>query len=258
MRRDNGLGAVVASAARPDAGDPVDALLDAAARRFAPAGRFAVGFARGKLRHDPVFAAVLRRGLVPDRARLLDLGCGQGAFLALLLAAEEQYRAGRWPADWPAPPLQPSLRGIEVLRADVQRARLALGGDAEIEEADLRVARILPSDVIVLLDVAHYLEPPAQDRLLAAVADALPPGGLFLMRVGDTAAGAAAFLTRVVDHLVTLARGAGLHRFHTRTIPQWVAALERLGFVVGTELQSAGTPFANVLLVARKGRQRRT
>jgi SAM-dependent methyltransferase len=250
------MDAVAVSAARREASAPVDALFDAAARRFAPAGRFAVGFARGKLRHDPVFAAVLRRGLVPDGVRLLDLGCGQGVLLALLLAAGEQYAARRWPAGWPAPPSRLSLRGIEFLRADVRRARLALGDDAEIEEADLRVAQIPPSDVIVLLDVAHYLEAPAQERLLAAVADALPPGGLLLMRVGDETAGAAALLSHLVDHVVTVAKGAGLYRFHTRTIPEWVAALERLGFTVSAEPQSAGTPFVNVLLVARKGHER--
>jgi SAM-dependent methyltransferase len=254
MRRGEGTETVAASPAQRDASDPVDALREAAARKFVPAGRFAVGFARGKLRYDPVFAALLARGLVPDNARLLDLGCGQGCLLALLVAAREQYRAGSWPAGWPAPPSRPTLRGVEVLRADVRRARLALGGDAEIEEADLRTASVAPSDVIALLDVVHYLEPPAQDRLLAAIAGALAPGGLLLMRVGDVAAGAVALFTRVIDHLVTLARGGGLHRFHCRTLPQWIEALERLGFAVAAEPMSEGTPFANVLLVARKQR----
>jgi len=253
MRRDDG-GMTTVATARNDAAEPVAALFDAVARRYAPAGRFAVGFARGKLRHDPVFVTLLRRGLVPDGVRLLDLGCGQGVLLTLLVAAREQYRAGRWPAGWPAPPSGLNLRGIEVLRADVRRARVALGHEAEIEAADLRVARVTPSDVIVLLDVVHYLETPAQERLLAAVADALPPGGLFLMRVGDVTARIPALLTRTIDHFVTLARGGGLHRFHCRTVPQWVAALERLGFAVDAEPKSEGTPFANVLLVARKHR----
>jgi len=253
MRRDSGIEAVAAPA-RSETSEPIAALLDAAVRRFAPAGRVAVGFARGKLRYDPVYLALLRRGLVPDGARVLDLGCGQGTLFALLLAAREQYRAGRWPVDWPAPPLRLSLRGIERAGADVRRARLALGREAEIEGADLRVARLAPSDVVVLLDVMHYLEEPAQERLLAAVADAVAPGGLLLMRVGDATAGAAALLTRVVDHLVALARGRGAHRLHFRAIPQWIALLVRLGFAVDAEPMSEGTLFANVLLVARKHR----
>jgi len=78
------------------------------------------------------------------------------------------------------PPLRLSLRGIERAGADARRARLALGREAEIEGADLRVARLAPSDVVVLLDVLHYLEEPVQERLLAAVADAVAPGGLVL------------------------------------------------------------------------------
>ena len=253
MRRDDGM-AVASASARNDVADPVAALFDAVVRRYAPAGRFAVGFARGKLRHDPVFAALLWRGLVPDGARLLDLGCGQGVLLALLVAAREQYRAGHWSAGWPAPPSRLTLRGIECAPADVRRARLALGPEAEIEAADLRVARLAPSDVIALLDVVHCLDEPAQEHLFAAVADALPPRGLFLMRVGDVTAGIPARLTWIVDHLVTLVRGGGWHRFHCRTIPQWVAALERLGFSVDAEPKSERTPFANVLLVARKHR----
>jgi SAM-dependent methyltransferase len=252
MSSDDGATAVAAPPAR--APDPVAALIAAAAARYAPAGRFAVGFARGKLRHDPVFVALLKQGLVPDGARVLDLGCGQGVLLALLVAAREQHRAGRWPAEWPAPPLRFTLRGIDSLSSGVRRARAALGSDAEIEVADLRDARLPPSDVVALLDVIHYLDEPAQARLLGAIVAALPPGGLLLMRVGDAAARVPALLTRMVDQLATLARNGRFHRFHCRTIAQWTAALERLGFAVRADPQSAGTPFANVLLVARKER----
>ena len=233
--------------------DPAaERLVDAAARRYAPAGRFARYFARGKLGSDPVFKEILRRGLVPDGARVLDLGCGQGGLLALLVAARDQHRAGHWPAGWPPPPARLVLRGIEFLAKDVARANAALGDEGAVERGDLRTVPLPPGDVIVLMDVLHYLEPEAQERLLARIAQALGPRGIFLTRVGDPSAGFAAALTWAVDQMVAVARGQGLHRFHRRTIAEWTAALERHGFAVTAEPMNGAVPFANVLLVGRK------
>ena len=71
---------------------PTEALLEAASRPYAAGSRFDWHFARGKLKRDPVYFALLRMGLIPDRARVLDLGCGQGTLLALLAAAQAQSR----------------------------------------------------------------------------------------------------------------------------------------------------------------------
>lgn len=233
--------------------DPAaERLFDAAARRYAPAGRFARHFARGKLGADPVFAEILRRGLVPDGVRVLDLGCGQGCFLALLASAPDRHRAGDWPAGWPPPPARLVLRGIECLAKDVARANAALGADGRVEQGDLRAVPVPPGDVVVLMDVLHYLEPEAQERLLAGIVRALGPGGLFVTRVGDPSAGFAAALTWVIDQLVAIARGQGLHRFHRRTIDAWTAALTRHGLEVTAEPMNGGRLFANVLLVGRK------
>ena len=68
------------------------------ARPYRRAGRFAWHFARGKLRWDPVFRHLLARGLIAPRARVLDIGCGQGLLASLLEAARRtQARRGRWP-----------------------------------------------------------------------------------------------------------------------------------------------------------------
>lgn len=230
----------------------LERVVDAAARRFAPAGHFARHFARGKLGRDPVFAAILARGLIPDGARVLDLGCGQGCLLAFLVAARECHRAGTWPADRPPPPAGLRLRGIDLLARDVARARGALGGEATVEQGDLRTAPLAPSDVIVMLDVLHYMEPAAQESLLARIAHALAPDGVFVTRVGDPSAGLAAGLTWTIDQLVAAARGQGLHRFHRRSVADWTAALERHGLAVAAEPMNGRMPSANVLLVARK------
>jgi 2-polyprenyl-3-methyl-5-hydroxy-6-metoxy-1,4-benzoquinol methylase len=70
------------------------ALLDAASEPYRSVGRFAYYFARGKLRTDPVYRAILEFGLLRGRARVLDLGCGQGLLAAWLRAAERQLATG--------------------------------------------------------------------------------------------------------------------------------------------------------------------
>lgn len=87
------------------------ALIAEASAPYRAAGRFAWHFARGKLAFDPVFPALLSLGLVPDQARILDLGCGQGLLLALLTAARDRFESGGWPADWPPPPGSIGIEG---------------------------------------------------------------------------------------------------------------------------------------------------
>jgi SAM-dependent methyltransferase len=236
--------------------DPrVDALIDAATRPFAAAGRFARYFARGKLRHDPVYLALLERGVFSNSTCVLDVGCGQGILLSLLLAAHEQYRAGMWPKDWPAPPDNLQLRGIEMRRADVRRARLALGAHAKVEQRDVRDGELAPSDVVVLLDVLHYLDHESQELLLARAVRALKPQGVLIARVGDAARGAIARLTRIVDYVVAAARDRRVTPLHMRTTNEWLGSLERLGMQVTLTPMSHRTPFANVLLIAQRNGQ---
>jgi hypothetical protein len=119
------------AAARPErrAGIPAS-LLDAACQPYRSAGRFAYHFARGKLKRDPVYAAILSMGLLQGRSRILDLGCGQGLLAAWLHAAQRCQAGGSWPESWPAAPTSVSTLGIELMPRDVQRARCALGPDA--------------------------------------------------------------------------------------------------------------------------------
>jgi SAM-dependent methyltransferase len=229
----------------------LEAIVAAVARAYAPAGRTPMQFARGKLRHDPVFRAILARGLIPDGARLVDLGCGQGVLPAFLVAAWSLYERGEWPAGWPPPPRLASALGVDLRHRAVVAARIAVGDRTQFVLGDIREAAIPPCDVVAILDVLHYLSLPDQDRLLDRCAAALAPGGVLLARVGDADAGVRAVITRVSDQLITLVRG-GLPRLHTRGIAAWIAAVERAGFAVKPAPMSAGTPFANVLLIARR------
>lgn len=229
----------------------LDSIAADAAGFYTPAGRFALYFARGKLGHDPVFAAILERALVPDRARLVDLGCGQGVLAAWLLAARAHYEQGRWPREWPAPPRLGTVLGLDLRAEAIRRARIALGPRARFEVGDIRRAPLPPSDAIALLDVLHYLPPADQEALLAACARALDPGGVLIARIADAGAGLRYHLTTLGDRAVTILRGTLWPRLYCRRLADWTAALERAGFRVGAAPMSAGTPFANVMLFGR-------
>ncbi|MFT4100816.1 MAG: methyltransferase domain-containing protein [Burkholderiaceae bacterium] len=229
------------------------ALVEEAVAPYRSAGRFALGFARGKLGGDPAFEWMLRQGLLSDRRRVLDLGCGQGLLAALLLTADHFADVRRWPADWPAPPESPAVHGIELMPADVARANHALGRRARIVVGDIVDAPYSPSDAVVILDVLHYLDDAAQQTVLDRVRDCLVeggPGGRLLLRVGDAAGGWRFRASQLVDHVVTTVRGHRLGRLYCRTVPEWTRMLQQRGFRVDPQDMSTGTPFANVLLTA--------
>ncbi len=233
----------------------VRSLIEQAAARYRAAGHYAWRFARGKLGGDPAFVALLARGLLTGRDRVLDIGCGQGLLTAWLLAARESSAQGQWPAQWPAAPVPSHIRGIELMQHDVDRAQEALrlavqGGGASFIAADMCEADFGQADAVVILDVLHYVPVAQQDDLLRRVRSALGPQGVLLLRVGDAAAGLPFKISNWVDFIVTTMRGHRLKRLHCRPLAEWQRVLESLGFSVHVQPMSEGTPFANVMLVA--------
>ena len=230
----------------------------AACAPYRQVGRFAWHFARGKLGRDPVFRGLLERGELPGGARVVDIGCGQGLLASLLQACADLERAGCWPAPWPAAPRAASYLGIELMQRDVARARQATAALAlapAFECADMRRAALPPCELVVILDVLHYVDHAAQSALLTRVRDALLQGRVggprrLLLRVGDAAAGRGFAISQWVDRAVTLVRGHKAPPTWGRPLAAWVALLRDLGFVVQSLPMSQGTPFANVLLVA--------
>ena len=229
------------------------ALLDAASAPYRSAGRFAWRFARGKLGIDPVFRHLLQRGLIAPHARVLDIGCGQGLLASLLQSAAALDAHGRWPSGWAAAPVGARVTGIELMPRDVERARAALGQAAEFICGDMRNTPFPAADVAVIFDVLHYIGIAEQNAVLARVRAALPAGGALLLRVGDAAARRGFAASQWVDRVVTFVRGHRVVPQFGRTLAEWVAQLESLGFAVRSQPMSEGTPFANVLLVARVG-----
>lgn len=215
-------------------------LARAASELYPARESFARHFAYGKLKGDPVFAHLLREGLIPQGARILDLGSGQGLLAALLVAARVQ------PANYV---------GIELMAREVERARRACEREPaerfHFIEGDIRTVEFPHADAVVILDVLHYIDHAEQADVLRRVRQSLAGGGVLLLRVGDEAPTLRFRYTLFVDRLVMALRGHRLSRLYCRPLKRWIAALEALGFRVEARPMSAGTAFANVLLVAR-------
>lgn len=229
-------------------------LVQQASEPYRAAGHFAYHHAQGKLRHDSIFAALLREGHLPPQGRFLDLGCGQGVLAAWLMAARAAFDRGDWPERWPTPPQVSEFLGFELMAKDVARGRAALDGrypQIAIRHGDIRCTDFGSADVVAILDVLHYMDYPAQEDVLARARAALPVGGRLITRVGDAAAGLPFHVCNTVDRVVTFVRGHRLPQLHCRTLASWTGLLESLGFTVQTAPMNAGKPFANVMISAR-------
>jgi SAM-dependent methyltransferase len=255
----SGLGLVAESPspARPDA--IWRALHADASDAYRAAGRYAWHFARGKLGGDPAFRGLLESGEIPPGARVVDVGCGQGLLASLLRSADRFDAEGRWPAAWPTAPSGTHYTGVEMFAPDVRRAESALGtppsasrSTARFVCADMTTTELPGCDVAVLLDVLHYVDPTAQERVLREAHRALRPGGRLLLRVGDASQRRAQAITRWIDGAVALWRTGRVAPIHMRPLAVWTALLQSIGFEVRSLPMSRGTPFANVLLVAEK------
>lgn len=234
--------------------DSFAVLREAAAEPYLESGLLDWEFVRGKLRYDPVYRSLLEGGLLPRPGRLVDLGCGRGILMATLAAVADADLA-----EPGSPTAVPDMEmiGIELRSSLVRTARIALGGrrlrpPIEIRRGDLARCEVPRCDTAVLLDVLHYLPRAAQENLLRRIAASLRAGGVLLVREADADAGWRFAATKGAERLTAVLRGHFLQRFRYRGRDEWEALLRGAGLAVDSRPMSAGTPYGNVLLVARK------
>lgn len=226
-------------------------LVQRASQPYRTAGLFAWNFAKGKLGNDPVFFGLLENGLIPNAGRLIDLGCGQGLLASWLLEARALYETGDWPTEWPAAPRIDCIWGLELMPKDVDRARAALGERAQFSLGDICMADFGNADVAIILDVLHYINYEAQEDVLRRIRASLPVGGAFITRIGDAAGGLPFHYSNWVDRTIFFLRGHRLNRIYCRTRQEWVELLVRSGFAVQPLPMHKGTPFCNIVLIAK-------
>lgn len=222
---------------------PFEKLLDVASARYRKSGITAWQFARGKLRHDPLYKAVWQRPELHRSGTLIDIGCGQGLVLALFLA--QQTLA--------SPPQQiPQLIGVET-RPDVAHVALsALSPPAKIISADIRHTPLPRSQTILIFDVLHMMPAADQESVLDAALSSLETGGTLIMREADAAAGWRFKCVEFANRFKARVKGYSSRDFHFRSGTEWLDLLARKGIQASAEPMSTGTPFGNVLLIGYK------
>lgn len=214
----------------------LDLALDRVAERYASrAKKPAYYYVRSKLAADPIARRVAELGATLPLGEVIDAGCGRGQLGVLLL---EQSLATR-------------VTGFDWDDEKVAAATSAAAGlPASFRTGDLREPLGLEADTALLVDVLHYLTDGEQDAVLRNVARAARR--TVVVRELDPDRGWRSRVTRLQEAVTTgfgYNRGA---RVNVRPIAALTAVLEAEGFAVEVTPCWGGTPFANVLLVARR------
>jgi uncharacterized protein (DUF2062 family) len=228
--------------------DPLAKLWERASDPYLPLGITAWEFARGKLRGDPLYRATVAGGFLRDGDTLVDVGCGQGLTLSVVVHAGRLWAEGNWPGGALPPPRFARIVGIELRPRVARLARQALGPAVEVLSGDARDAMPPRADTVLFFDVLHLMPAEDQERVIADASAALSPGGTILIREADPAGGWGFTAVRLGNRLKSIAVGRWKQRFHFRSADDWASLLGRHGLDAGVQPMGQGTPFANVLV----------
>ena len=173
---------------------------------------------------------------LPERGRVLDLGCGFGLFSLYYAAASPGLEIEGF-----------DLNPRRVAMARAAAARLGLGNVRyEVGDVmDFRGGRLF--DAAYMLDIVHHVRPEAVRPLLEQVAKCLPPGGRLVVKDVDSAPAWKRWFTHALDKVMD-----------PRTpVRYWPAAelgelLGAVGFRVYRHLMVDVLPYPHVLYACER------
>ena len=211
-------------------------MIERIARRYT--GRWLQGYARGKLRRDPIFPAafeLLKNSPLP----VFDLGCGIGLFEFYL--CERGHSAPLAGCDFDAQKI-----------AQAQRIAAAHYPAVSFSVCDL--AQPLPPGPrghVIIFDVLHYLPAGTQRLLLERVAERVAPGGLCVIRATPRDGSWRFRMTQLEECLLRAIFWMKSGPAHYSSLAEIAAPLAARSFSIAARPLWAGTPFNSHLLVLR-------
>lgn len=172
-------------------------------------------------------------GHIPDRARIVDIGCGRG-----LLA---NYLALRGPAR--------QVTGIDKQTRRITAAQASVGTRKNIhfrhqDALDLRQEEF---DVIVISDMLHHLTHGEQDKLLEHCYRILPPGGILLLEDVMLQPRWKWLTHFIIDRVLNLGE-----KQYFRALENWISFIKSLGFNVESYDAHRHIPLPDFLLRCEK------
>jgi len=216
--------------------DDCELALVITAERYRGFGRFAHGYVRSKLRHDPVHRDVLHLAAAECFGDVVDIGCGRGQLAVALLQAG----------------LAKSVLGVDCQAVHLAQADQAAAGLTYLSRlVDLADGFEPPAaDTILAVDVLYQLDDRSQQRLLQSVAQAARRR--VVLRLLDPEQGMRSALTAGLERL-----WQGISPHAGRHVNPWPVArisgiLQSADYAVTITPCWRGTPFSNVLLIARR------
>lgn len=188
-----------------------------------------------KLELDPLTRAL--EAFDTPLGRVLDVGCGRGQFSLLLRELE----------------LADSVAGFDWDRRKASVAQRAAGADARYTVRDVLTAELPACDTLLLFDVLHYLELPAQRELVERLARNVGEGGRLLIREMDGHAGWSSSIGQWFERVATK---SGYNRARQALCFQPIRAildqLDALGFECKYDRRASRWSGPNVLVVAQR------
>jgi 2-polyprenyl-3-methyl-5-hydroxy-6-metoxy-1,4-benzoquinol methylase len=138
--------------------------------------------------------------VVPASGHILEIGCGHGLFSQYLVASAPQRR----------------VTGVDIDPHKIEMALAASDGDERLDFAVSAPGDLPggPFDAVVIVDVLYLLSTDERERLLAAAAASLAPGGALVVKEVGTSPAWKARIAAVQEQLSTRVMGitAGRHQ----------------------------------------------
>lgn len=217
---------------------PVDPVLQAHVRfvnaMFSQCTRKVREFVQWKLRLDKIFELLAAENL--GSGTIVDLGCGYG--IALCFAACDDKRR--------------RLIGCDLDARRIAVARKALGTlNADLTAADVRQFELPTAELILILDVLHYLPAAEQTILLKRCCSALAPNGILIFRVPHREVGLRGTISMTLERLIFVGEGNGF-RPQMLSIAEYRSALQNANLQLEERHFQNRLPLSHVLFVARK------